>query len=256
MVLWEPASREASTCQEGNLWAHTRDLSILQHCHYWAKEARVVGTTGDHPLLISCNISLNQSVLPFLVWRILLQGATLSRGVIHVSPAESFNTMNFWGHCGSKSWFYGSPYMSFVGNIVLPKVLNFCSNCKLPLTQPHPSDWKSWLLFSKKNKTENPSKDALDRTENYAKCKLCQLWPDWPGWLHDRDDQTNRSDQTDEGDQTDQCDQGHQRGGARTAKHAKLTFSSFDEWARESVSDDHQCKRCWRIWKDFYCHLW
>ena len=107
-------------------------------------------------------------------------------------------------------------YMSFVGNIVLPKVLNFCSNCKLPLTQPHPSDWKSWLLFSKKNKTENPSKDALDRTENYAKCKLCQLWSDWPGWLHDRDDQTNRSDQTDwgdqteQGDQTDQCDPGDQ----------------------------------------------
>ena len=226
MVLWEPASREASTCQEGNLWAHTRDLSILQHCHYWAKEARVVGTTGDHPLLISCNISLNQSVLPFLVWRILLQGATLSRGVIHVSPAESFNTMNFWGHCGSKSWFYGSPYMSFVGNIVLPKVLNFCSNCKLPLTQPHPSDWKSWLLFSKKNKTENPSKDALDRTENYAKCKLCQLWPP-PGWPFPPDWPDKYSPRIE-----------YERGSARTVKHAncqsQVAMRHWDsEWACE-----------------------
>ena len=25
------------------------------------------------------------------------------------------------------------------------------------------------------NKTENPSKDALDKADNYAKCKLCQL---------------------------------------------------------------------------------
>ena len=57
------------------------------------------------------------------------------------------------------------------------------------------------------NKTENPSKDALDKADNYAKCKLCQLWSDWPGWLHDRDDQTNRSDQTDWGDQTEQGDQ-------------------------------------------------
>ena len=24
-------------------------------------------------------------------------------------------------------------------------------------------------------KTENPSKDALDKADNYAKCKLCQL---------------------------------------------------------------------------------
>ena len=59
----------------------------------------------------------------------------------------------------------------------------------------------------RRNKTENPSKDALDKADNYAKCKLCQLWSDWPGWLHDRDDQTNRSDQTDWGDQTEQGDQ-------------------------------------------------
>ena len=55
------------------------------------------------------------------------------------------------------------------------------------------------------NKTENPSKDALDKAaENYAKCKLCQLWPDGPGWLHDRNDQTNSTDHTDRGDQADQ----------------------------------------------------
>ena len=29
--------------------------------------------------------------------------------------------------------------------------------------------------FFTKNKTENPSKDALDKAENYAKCRLCQL---------------------------------------------------------------------------------
>ena len=124
-------------------------------------------------------------------------------------------------------------YMSFVGNIVLPKVLNFCSNCKLPLTQPHPSDWKSWLLFSKKNKTENPSKDALDKTENYAKCKLCQLWPDPPvgppppGWPFPPDWPDKYSPWIE-----------YEKGSARTVKHANCQYQVAmrhwdSEWACE-----------------------
>ena len=31
------------------------------------------------------------------------------------------------------------------------------------------------IVKSEVNKTENPSKDALDKTENYAKHKLCKL---------------------------------------------------------------------------------
>ena len=49
------------------------------------------------------------------------------------------------------------------------------------------------------NKTENPSKDALDKTANYANCDQ----GNYINW----NDQTNRSDHTDQGDQTDQCDQ-------------------------------------------------
>ena len=43
------------------------------------------------------------------------------------------------------------------------------------------------------NKTENPSKDALDKTENYANC--------------DQTDQGDQTYRTDQGDKTNQIDQ-------------------------------------------------
>ena len=64
------------------------------------------------------------------------------------------------------------------------------------------------------NKTENPSKDALQKAESFKKLQITQ------------------NDQTDLGDQTDQTDQTN-RGGARTVKHAKLPISSFDESVSE-----------------------
>ena len=65
------------------------------------------------------------------------------------------------------------------------------------------------------NKTENPSKDALQKAETLKKLQITQ------------------NDQTDLGDQTDQTDQTN-RGGARTVTHAKLPISSFDQSVSES----------------------
>ena len=113
------------------------------------------------------------------------------------------------------------------------------------------------------------------RTRKFSMWKFFEgstLEPIWKSDLHCTPDSTtsetasytNRSDQGDQtlqadqaiwGAQTHQTDQGDQtniptRYNARgVVKHAKKPISIFKEWARQSVSDNHQCKRCWRIWK-------
>ena len=110
----------------------------------------------------------------------------------------------------------------------------------------------SWQV----NKTENPSKDAQNKTEIVAKCKLCKLWlhkPEWTSLLDWTGDETQLGDQTLQADQTYQSDQDwpdlpdkdshrieYERGGARTIKHAKLPISSFDQsvsYIRSSVQE-------------------
>ena len=82
---------------------------------------------------------------------------------------------------------------------------------------------KHWYI----NKTENPSKDALDKTEKFANC--------------DQGDKTDHTDQTYQTDQTNIYSHRieYKKGGARDVKHAKIANLQF-----RSVSDDHQCKRC------------
>ena len=75
------------------------------------------------------------------------------------------------------------------------------------------------------NKTENPSKDALDKIENFAKFKLCKLWPDPPGWPDWSDKYSHRIE--------------YERGGARTVKHVKLpvSMSQWVSYIRSSVQE-------------------
>ena len=82
-------------------------------------------------------------------------------------------------------------------------------------------DWKSVQRCS----TESWK---FKKNANYAK-------------LPDRSDRPDRPDWPDKYSHPIE----YERGGARTVKQSKLPISSFDQ----SVRYDHQCKRCWRIWK-------
>ena len=142
------------------------------------------------------------------------------------------------------------------------------------------------MLSPRLNKTENPTRDALDKTKNFANCKFVtrptrqnrptrhqtdqgdqtnqtdqQDWPDnTRGAVQELSTMQNcqSPDQTDQGDQTDQTNQTDQtirKGWCKnfqTWKIANLQFRS----ACESVTYDHQCNRCWRIWKWFLRHNW
>ena len=58
----------------------------------------------------------------------------------------------------------------------------------------------------KENKTENLSKDALQKTKNFNKLQFTQNDQTDVGDQTDQTDQTEQSDQTEQGDQSDQTD--------------------------------------------------
>ena len=103
------------------------------------------------------------------------------------------------------------------------------------------------------NKTENLSKDALQKAESFKKIENYAKWLDWPGWS-DWPDRPERPDWPDKYSHPIE----YERGGARTAKHAKLPISSFDhsvsEWDSIISARDAGASENIYLGAKQYCH--